>query len=126
MSCFLIHLYFSKKEVEKYINRKTSSISLVKLIKEELNVSTDRHIIVNFIFKDPLLSKLVFKEAQSYQIKIEDWEEYKKGLIDIEEASRYLNMPLEVMQKKVYIVFVFKVSNTVFKKLMIVSFSGFI
>ncbi len=91
-------LYFSKKEVEKYINRKTSAVSLVKLIKEELNVSTDRNTIVNFIFKDPLLSKIVYKEAKSYQIKIEDWEEYKKGLVDVEEASRYLNMPLEVMQ----------------------------
>ncbi|WP_342566737.1 hypothetical protein MKY09_11785 [Psychrobacillus sp. FSL K6-4046] len=88
-------LYFSKKEVDKYINRKTSA---VKLIKEELNVSTDRHALVNFIFNDPLLSKLVYKEANSYQIEIEDWEEYKKGLVDIEEASRYLNLPLEVMQ----------------------------
>ena len=91
-------LYFSKKEVEKYINEKTSAVSLVKLIKEELNVSTDRHILVDFIFNDPLLSKLVYKEAQSYKIKIEDWEEYKKGLVDIEEASRYLNLSLEVMQ----------------------------
>ncbi|MDR4886299.1 hypothetical protein RGU12_01910 [Fredinandcohnia sp. QZ13] len=91
-------LYFSKKEVDKYINRKTSAVSIVKLIKEEFNVSTDRHALVNFIFNDPLLSKLVYKEAQSYQIKIEDWEEYKKGLVDVEGASRYLNMPLEVMQ----------------------------
>lgn len=91
-------LYFSKKEVEKYINRKTSAVGLVKLIKEELNFSTDRHIVVNFIFNDPLLSKLVYKEAQSYRIKIEDWEEYKKGLVHVEEASRYLNIPLEVMQ----------------------------
>lgn len=87
-----------KKEVDKYINRKTSAVSIVKLIKEEFNVSTDRHALVNFIFNDPLLSKLVYKEAQSYQIKIEDWEEYKKGLVDVEGASRYLNMPLEVMQ----------------------------
>ncbi|MFJ7738753.1 hypothetical protein ACIQ2D_20795 [Lysinibacillus sp. NPDC097287] len=91
-------LYFSKKEVEKYINEKTSAFSLVKLIKEELNVSTDRHIIVDFIFNDPLLSKLVYKEAQSYKIKFEDWQEYKKGLVNIEEASKHLNMPLEVMQ----------------------------
>lgn len=90
--------YISKKEVDEYIKKQKNEISIVKTLQENFkNPLTSQHT-VKFVMSDPFLSKRVYKNVNSYCIQIEDWEAYKKGLLTIEEASKYLNMPIEVMK----------------------------